>query len=345
MSTPPRTPLGATGMEITRLGLGAWAIGGAGWAFGWGVQDDEDSVRTVRHAIEAGVNWIDTAAVYGLGHSERIVARAFKDYSPHDRPLIFTKCGLVWDQDAPIEAPRFVAAPRSIRRELEESLRRLDVERIDLYQLHWPPQDGTPIEEYWAVLLDLKREGKIRAAGLSNHSLEQLEAAFQVGPVDCLQPPFSAIRREVAERELPWCLAHGTGVIVYSPMQAGLLSGSFSESRAAGLSAEDWRSESRFFRGDALNRNLALADALRPIAVRHQTTVAAIAVAWTLEWPGVTGAIVGARRPEQVDGWLDALSLRLSTDDLDDIAAAIQRTGSGSGPRTPRATMPSAEVE
>lgn len=336
---PPTVPLGSTGMEITRVGLGAWAIGGGAWAFGWSVQDDNESMRTIRRAVEAGVNWIDTAAVYGLGHSERVVARALQDFSPHDRPFLFTKCGLVWNADAPTAVPQFVGGARSIRKELEDSLIRLGVERIDLYQMHWPPQDGTAIEEYWGVLLELKREGKIRAAGLSNHSIEQLQVASRIGRVDCVQPPFSAIRRDIADRELPWCVEHGSGVIVYSPMQSGLLSGEFDVARAANLPADDWRSQSRFFRGDALERNLALVEALRPIARRRLTTVAALAVAWTLEWPGVTGAIVGARRPEQVDGWLDALSMKLSTDDLNDIADAIQRTGSGSGPTNPQGAM------
>jgi len=201
--------------------------------------------------------------------------------------------------------------------------------------MHWPAEDGTPLEDYWGTLLQLKEEGKVRAVGLSNHHVGQLEDAERLGHVDTLQPPFSAIRREVAVAELPWCAAHGTGVIVYSPMQSGLLTGAFSLERAARLGADDWRSHSPDFTGLGLRRNVALADALRPIAERHSATVAAVAVAWTLAWPGITGAIVGARSPAQVDGWIDAASLELTGSDLDDIAAAIKRTGAGVGPVRP----------
>jgi aryl-alcohol dehydrogenase-like predicted oxidoreductase len=322
-------------MQITRAGFGAWAIGGADWANGWSTQDDGDSVAAIRRAVESGVNWIDTAAVYGLGHSERIVARAVAGFSSADRPYVFTKGGLIWDEGNRTAPPRRIAASASLRRELEDSLRRLDVEQIDLYQLHQPPNDGTPIEEYWTTLLEMKREGKIRAAGLSNHTAAQLEVAERIGHVDSLQPPFSAIRRDAAAAELPWCASHGTSVIVYSPMQAGLLTGTFSVARVAGLPADDWRSRSNWFRGDALERNLRLADALRPIATRHGTSPASVAVAWTLAWPGVTGAIVGARRPQQVEGWLDALRLELPPDDVEEIARAIEHTGAGTGPARP----------
>jgi len=330
--TPPTMPLGTTDMRITRVGFGAWAIGGGGWAFAWGNQDDADSIAAIRHAVERRVNWIDTAAAYGLGHSEEIVARALRDIPVDDRPYVFTKAGLVWDEHDRATPPRRVGDPLSIRREVEGSLRRLDVERIDLYQMHWPAEDGTPLEDYWGMLLQLKAEGKVRAVGLSNHDVRQLDAAEQVGHVDTLQPPFSAIRREVAAAELPWCAAHRTGVIVYSPMQSGLLTGAFSAARAAQLGADDWRSRSPDFTGQGLRRNLALADALRPIAERHGATVAAVAVAWTLAWPGVSGAIVGARSPAQVDGWIDAASLDLTDADLNDVAAAILRSGAGSGP-------------
>jgi aryl-alcohol dehydrogenase-like predicted oxidoreductase len=326
--------LGTTDMTITRVGFGAWAIGGAGWTFGWGEQDDAESIAAIRHAVERGVNWIDTAAVYGLGHSEEVVAQALGDLPVNERPFVFTKCGLVWDERNRTAPPRRVGRPESIRRECEASLRRLRTERIDLYQMHWPPEDGTPIEDYWGTLLTLKEEGKIRAAGLSNHSVEQLERAEALGHVDSLQPPFSLIHRDAAA-EIAWCERHGTGVIVYSPMQSGLLTGSFTSERAAALPPDDWRSRSPDFTGEGLRRNLALADALRPIAERHGTSVAAVAVAWTLAWPGVTGAIVGARSPAQVDGWIGAANLVLTPEDLREIAAAMERTGAGSGPVVP----------
>jgi aryl-alcohol dehydrogenase-like predicted oxidoreductase len=334
-TTLPTMPLGTTGMRITRVGFGAWAIGGGGWQFAWGTQDDAASIAAIRHAIERGVNWIDTAAVYGLGHSEEIVAQALRDMGPNDRPYIFTKAGLVWDEHDRATPPRRIGDPASIRREVEASLARLGVERIDLYQMHWPPDDGTPLADYWGALLRLKAEGKVRAVGLSNHDVAQLEAADRLGHVDTLQPPFSAIRRDVAAAELPWCAAHGAGVIVYSPMQSGLLTGTFSVERAAQLGADDWRSRSPDFAGVGLRRNLSLADALRPIAERHRTSVAAVAVAWTLAWPGVTGAIVGARSPTQVDGWIGAASLDLTDQDLDDVATAIRRTSAGTGPLRP----------
>jgi aryl-alcohol dehydrogenase-like predicted oxidoreductase len=333
----PTRPLGTTGMDITRVGFGAWAIGGAGWAFSWGSQDDEESIAAIRHAVDRGLNWIDTAAVYGNGHSEEVVGRALREIPARDRPYVFTKCGLVWDEKNPMLQAKRVGEAGSLRREVEASLRRLAVERIDLYQMHWPAEDGTPLEQYWRALLDLKAEGKLRAVGLSNHNAAQLEAAEKVGHVETLQPPFSLIRRQAAAAELPWCAAHRTGVIVYSPMQAGLLSGTFTRERAASLPADDWRSRAPWFQGQALEKNLALADALRPIADRHRTTVGAVAIAWTLAWPGVTGAIVGARRPAQIDGWLASGTLDLAAADVDEIAAALARTGAGDGPTRPPA--------
>ena len=274
LDTPTSTLLtrtyGRTDMAITRVGFGAWAIGGADWAVGWGTQDDADSIAAIRHAVERGINWIDTAAVYGLGHSEEVVREALSVYGKDERPYVFTKCGLVWDDNDRKAMPKTIGAPDSIRRECEASLRRLGVERIDLYQMHWPAKDGTPLETYWQVLLDLKKEGKVRAVGLSNHSAEQLAAAEKLGHVDSLQPPFSAIRREVGAAELPWCAAHQTAVIVYSPMQSGLLTGTFSVERAKALPKDDWRSRNAEYSGDPLERNLTLADAMKPIAAAPQ---------------------------------------------------------------------------
>lgn len=330
----PVRRFGTTDMMITRVGFGSWAVGGD-WAVGWGSQDDRDSIAAIRHAVARGVNWIDTAAIYGLGHSEEMVAAALADIPRSERPYVFTKCGLIPDPTDRNAGPRQVGAPASIRAEIENSLRRLKVERIDLYQMHWPADDGTPIEAYWRTLLDLKQEGKVRAVGLSNHDVDQLSAAEAIGHVDTLQPPFSAIKRDVAAAELPWCEAHQTGVIVYSPMQAGLLSGSFTAQRAASLPANDWRSRNAEFTGEALRRNLAVADAMRDVAERHGVTTASVAVAWTLAWPAVTAAIVGARRPSQVDGWIEAASLSLTEQDMQLIGAAIERVAAGRGPTRP----------
>jgi aryl-alcohol dehydrogenase-like predicted oxidoreductase len=250
---------------------------------------------------------------------------------------VFTKCNLAWDENDRKAMPKQVGAHASIRRELENSLRRLGLDRIDVYQMHWPAKDGTPIEEYWRTLLDLKAEGKVRAVGLSNHNVIQLEAAERVGHVDTLQPAFSAIRREFAAAELPWCREHETGVIVYSPMQAGLLTGAFTEARAKALPVDDWRSRSDEFTGEKLKRNLKLADTMKAVAKRHDTSTASVAVAWTLAWPGVAGAIVGARAPEQIDGWIGAATLNLTRADLDEIAATIKATGAGAGPALPPA--------
>ncbi len=340
----PVRQLGTTDMKITRVGFGSWAVGGD-WAVGWGSQDDGDSVAAIRHAVARGVNWIDTAAIYGLGHSEEIVAAALAAVPQGERPYVFTKCGLIPDPADRNALPRQVGTPSSIRREIEGSLRRLKVERIDLYQMHWPAEDGTPIEAYWQTLLDLKKEGKVRAVGLSNHSVEQLEAAEKLGHVDTLQPPFSAIRRNAGAAEIPWCQAHRTGVIVYSPMQSGLLSGSFSVRRAASLPANDWRSRNADFKGEALERNLRVAEAMRGIAVRRHMTAAAVAVAWTLAWPGVTGAIVGARSVNQVDGWLDAAVLSLTPSELEEIAGVIDRSGAGSGPSRPASSATASAAE
>ncbi len=332
----PTTRLGWTGMHLTRVGFGAWAIGGGDWAYAWGRQDDTESVAAIRHAVESGVNWIDTAAVYGLGHSEEVVAAALEGLSEADRPYVFTKGGLVWDPSDRSAAPRRAGRPASLRAEVEASLRRLRTERIDLYQMHWPAEDGTALEDYWQTFADLKREGKVRAVGLSNHTLGQLETAEGIATVDAIQPPFNLIHRDAAADVLLWAHEHETGVIVYSPMASGLLSGAFTAERAARLDPDDWRHGDPDFTAPALSANLALAAALRPAATRHGVTPAAVAVAWTLSFPGVTGAIVGARRPGQVDGWLPAASLELKEDDLADIAAAVHITGAGSGPTSPQ---------
>ncbi|WP_406299074.1 aldo/keto reductase [Embleya sp. NBC_00888] len=344
----PTTPFGTTAMDITRVGFGAWAVSGSGWNYSWGATDDAESIAAIRHSVAAGVNWIDTAAVYGHGHSERLVGMAVAGLAEHERPYLFTKVGLVWDPNNPATPERRVMNPASVRRELEDSLRRLQVETIDLYQVHWPDTgeafeygadagkpspNATPLAEYWQVMADLKAEGKVRAIGLSNHSVEQLEIAERIAHVDAIQPPFSAINRSAAP-ELAWAAAHDTGVIVYSPMQSGLLTGAFSVERVAGLADEDWRRGHPDFT-DGLTANLALADALRPIAAEHGVSVAEVAVAWTLAWPGVTAAIVGARTSAQVDGWIGATDLTLTAADLDTIAGAITATGAGTGPARP----------
>jgi aryl-alcohol dehydrogenase-like predicted oxidoreductase len=332
----PTRPLGSSGLAITRVGFGAWAAGGGGWSFGWGPQDDEDSLAAMRRAIERGVNWIDTAAVYGLGHAEEVVGRLLRDRPAAERPFVFTKCGLIWDPRNPMVQSRRVLEPESIARECEASLRRLGVERIDLYQFHWPDQSGTPVEDSWAAMARLVEQGKVRAAGVSNFGLDLLERCEVVRHVDSLQPPFSLIRRDAAQREIPWCVEHGAGVVCYSPMQSGILTDTFDAARVARLAPDDWRRRAAEFQAPNLDRNLALRDALRPVARRHGMSVSAVAIAWTLAWTGITGAIVGARSAEQVDGWIGAASLDLSGADLDEIAAALTRTGAGSGPTRPR---------
>jgi aryl-alcohol dehydrogenase-like predicted oxidoreductase len=332
----PQRPLGASRVPITVTGFGAWAIGGGGWAFSWGPQDDALSLATMRHALELGINWIDTAAVYGLGHSEEVVGRLLRELPGSGRPLVFTKCGLVWDPSDPMAPPRRVLKPESIRRECDESLRRLGVERIDLYQFHWPDETGTPVEDSWTEMVHLIEQGKVRLGGVSNFDVSLLERCEATRHVDSLQPPFSLIRRQAAAREIPWCAAHNTGVICYSPMQSGLLTDGFTAEHVKKFAEDDWRRRSPDFNEPNLSRNLALRDALRPIAQRHRTTVSAVAVAWTLAWPGVTGAIVGARSPQQVDGWIGAATLTLTSADLEEISHAIVRTGAGEGPTTPQ---------
>jgi len=336
--TMEKRKLGRSDLDITIVGFGSWAIGGGDWAFGWGPQDESAAIAAIHHALALGINWIDTAAIYGLGQSERVVARALKDMPASQRPFVFTKCGLLWDERDRWAQPKRVLRPDTLRKEVEASLTRLGLERIDLYQIHWPPAvDSAPIEESWGEMGRLVKEGKVGAIGVSNFDLRLLERCEAVRHVDSLQPPFSLIHRGSAAQLIPWCTAHDVGVIVYSPMQAGLLTDRFSAERVANLADDDWRRRSMDFQAPQLERNLALRDALRSVAKRHGLTVAAIAVAWTLTWPGVTGAIVGGRSPEQVDGWIAAASLELTPADLDEIARAIEHTGAGEGPiRPPR---------
>jgi len=331
----PTMPLGRSPLEITRVGIGAWAFGGAGWVDSWGAQDDADSIAAIRHAVERGVNWIDTAPIYGLGHAEEVVGRALREIPEDDRPYVFTKAGVIWDERRPMDKPTLIGKPASLRAELEDSLRRLGVERIDLYQMHAPPADGTPIEEYWGTFCELRTAGKVRALGLSNHSVAQLDAAQAVGRVDAIQPRLNLIHRHAAADVLPWCAENGAGAIVYSPLASGLLAGTFTAERVATLAADDWRRGHPDFAEPALSRNLALVDTLAQVARRHGVSVAAVAIAWTLSFDAVSGAIVGMRHPRQVDAWLAAASVRLDESDLAQIAGAIERSSAGNGPSGP----------
>lgn len=299
----PTRRLGPTELEISRIGLGCWAMGGGDWMFGWGPQDDTDSVATIRRAVELGINWLDTAPVYGLGHSEAVAGRALRDLSPSERPLVFTKCSRVWTRRGKI---RHNLKSESIEREAEESLRRLGVETIDLYQIHWPtyPVDGPApdIEEGWTTLVRLKEAGKVRHIGVSNFTVDHLERIRPIAPIESLQPRYSLLHREVEVDVLPYCEKHGIGVIVYSPMASGLLTGKMTRERIASLPSDDWRkTRSLDFQEPALSGNLAMAERVRGVAESLGRTVPEIAVAWTLRHPAVTAAIVGARRPEQLD--------------------------------------------
>jgi aryl-alcohol dehydrogenase-like predicted oxidoreductase len=330
-----RRRLGQTDMDISLVGLGSWAIGGGGWAMGWGPQDDADSTAAIHHAVACGINWIDTAPIYGHGHSEEVVGRAVKSLPANDRPLIFTKCGLIWDERDHYAPPKNILRPDSIRAECEASLRRLGVDRIDLLQFHWPDTSGVPPEESWGAMQQLIRQGKVRAGGVSNYDVKLLERCASVGRVDSAQPPFSLIRREAAADVIPWCAEHGTGVICYSPLQNGLLTERWSVDRVKALDPEDWRPKNSEFQSPRLERNLALRDRLLPIARRHGTSASAIAISWILSWPGATAAIVGGRTPAQIDDWAGAMEVRLAASDLDEIAAAIRDTAAGAGPERP----------
>ena len=308
--------LGNSDLHITPVGYGAWAIGGSGWQFAWGVQDDNDSVAAIHQALELGVNWIDTAAVYGLGHSEEIVSRALKSWSG-PRPYIFTKCGVTWDAKGKVQ--HFLSA-ESVRKEIENSLRRLEVDVVDLYQIHWPPDPDSPrLEEAWSTLADLKREGKVRWIGVSNFNVKQLRRAQAIAPITSLQPPYSLINRAVEEDILPYCLRENIGVIVYSPMASGLLTGAMTRERAAKLPPDDWRRSNPEFTEPRLSRNLELVECLREIAKRHGRTPGEVAIAWTLRNPAVTGAIVGARNARQSNGVMRAGELRLTDKEVNEI--------------------------
>jgi aryl-alcohol dehydrogenase-like predicted oxidoreductase len=309
------TQLGNSDLFITPIGFGAWAIGGGGWEFAWGSQDDSDSIAAIREALSAGVNWIDTAAVYGLGHSEEVVARALHGMS--NRPYVFTKCSMVWDERRQIGHS---LKADSVRRECEASLRRLRVDAIDLYQVHWPDPDDE-IEEGWATLAALKREGKVRHIGVSNFNVAQMRRAQAIAPITSLQPRYSLLHREVEAEILPFCDRENIGVIAYSPMASGLLTGAMTRQRIAGLPDDDWRKRHPDFREPQLSRNLKLVSLLQNIGKRHGHTPAEVAVAWVLSNAAVTGAIEGARRPDQVRGVLGAATFRLGPREVAEIDA------------------------
>ena len=299
---------GKTDLEITSIGFGSWAIGGNNW----GPQDDDEAVGAIRRGVELGMNWVDTAAVYGLGHSEELVARAMKGVPEADRPYVFTKCSLVWDENGEVGN---VLDNDSIKRECEDSLKRLQTDVIDLYQIHWPrpPED---IEEGWEALVELRDEGKVRHIGVSNFDGSQMERIGEIAPVETLQPPYNMLNRGVEEDILPYCEEHDIGVIVYSPMRSGLLTGRMTPERAANLPSNDWRRNSEDFQEPRLSRNLQLVELLEEIGGEHGTSPAEVAIAWTLRHPAVTAAIVGGRRPDQVDGIIGAADLRLSEGEL-----------------------------
>jgi aryl-alcohol dehydrogenase-like predicted oxidoreductase len=315
--------LGNSDLNITPVGYGAWAVGGSGWQFAWGSQDDKDSIAAIHRALELGVNWIDTAAVYGLGHSEEVVARALKTWRG-PRPYVFTKCALRWDDKGQVQK---VLSADSIRREAEDSLRRLSLDVIDLYQIHWPPDPDSPmLEEGWSTLTDLKREGKVRWIGVSNFNVQQLRRAQAIAPVTSLQPPYSLVHREIEEEILPYCRREGIGVIVYSPMASGLLTGAMTRERAAKLPKDDWRRGHPDFTEPNLSRNLALVERLREIGKRHNCSPGEVAIAWTLHHPAVTGAIAGARNAKQAEGVMRAGDLRLSDEEVNQIEEFFAQT-------------------
>lgn len=304
-------------MTITRVGLGTWAIGGGNWSSAWGSQDDQQSIAAIHRALDLGINWIDTAPVYGLGHSEEIVGQALKGRS--ERPFIFTKSSLVWDESR--KATSTLKAD-SVKRECEASLRRLGIDAIDLYQIHWPNPDPE-IEEGWAAMAELKQEGKVRHIGVSNFDVAQMERAQRIAPVETLQPPYSLINRRIEQTILPYCQQHSIGVIAYSPMASGLLTGKMTAQRIADMEPDDWRRNGVQFQEPRLSQNLQLADVLRRIGERHNASTGAVAIAWTLRHSAVTAAIVGARRPNQIEETVTAANLQLTGDDLAEIDAFL----------------------
>lgn len=315
--------LGNSDLQITAIGFGAWAIGGGDWKFSWGPQDDNESIGAIQHALDLGINWIDTAAVYGLGHSEKVVARALKGRA--QKPYIFTKCSLLWDEDTNAKRNEIGHSLKrdSIRKELEDSLRRLQVDTIDLYQIHWPNPEEE-IEEGWETLARLKEEGKVRWIGVSNFSIAQMERIAKIAPITSLQPPYSMLNRHVEEEVLPYCRQHNIGVINYSPMLSGMLTGAMSKERMAKLPPDDWRRNNVRFQEPHLSRNLRVADLLKEIGKPHGRTAGEVAIAWTLRNPAITAAIVGARSARQVDGVIGALDFRLRTEEIDRIEAFLE---------------------
>ena len=299
--------LGNSDLSITPIGFGAWAIGGD-WEFGWGTQDDARSVAAIHRALELGVNWIDTAAVYGLGHSEEVVARALQEWHG-PRPYVFTKCGMIWNGQGKVD---YSLRQESVRRECEASLRRLKTDVIDLYQIHWTADDLNETLEGWITLADLQKEGKVRWIGLSNASVEEMQKLQEIAHITSLQPPYSLIRRNVETEQLPWCRQENVGVIVYSPMASGLLTGEMTRERLAALPTNDWRTRNEQFKDPMLSKNLKLVERLRAVGDRHGRSPGETAIAWTLRHPAVTGAIVGARNPKQVDGIIGAMDFRLT---------------------------------
>jgi aryl-alcohol dehydrogenase-like predicted oxidoreductase len=305
--------LGNSDLMITPVGFGAWAIGGGDWAFAWGAQEETDSIAAIHRALELGVNWIDTAAVYGFGHSEKVVARALKSWKGN-RPYIFTKCAMRWDDKGVVTKAH---TADSIKRECEDSLKRLESDVIDLYQIHWPPEDNGPaLEESWQAMLDLQKSGKVRWIGVSNYSAEQMERCAKIAPVTSDQPPYSMLRRKIEASIAPYCKDHNVGLIVYSPMLSGMLTGGMTKERAENLPANDWRRGKPEFSEPKLSQNLELVERLRAIGERYNTTPGAIAVAWTLQNPAVTGAIVGSRSAKQAEGVMRAGEIQLTAQDL-----------------------------